>query len=117
MVSYNKREKEIKESEPTPSEKEVVKEAEKEVLYVASSPGKPLIPFAQVLVKAKMEGQLKKFVEQLKKININVPFTEALTQIPSYAKFLKEIISNKGILEDREIMAMVVNNSVVIGDS
>lgn len=64
-----------------------------------------------------MEGQLKKIVEQLKKININVPFTEALTQIPSYAKFLKEIISNKRILENHEIMAMVVNNSVVIGDS
>lgn len=117
MVSYNKREKEVEESESTSSEKEVAKEVEKEALYVASSPYKPPIPFPQVLVKAKMEGQLKKFMEQLKKININVPFTEALTQIPSYAKFLKEIISNKRILEDHEIMVMVVNNSVVIGDS
>jgi len=31
----------------------------------------------------------------LNKLYINVPFTEVLSQMPSYAKFLKEIISKK----------------------
>lgn len=43
-----------------------------------------------------------------------MPFTEALTQKPSYAKFLKEIISNKRKLEDHETVAMTLDSSVVI---
>ena len=30
-----------------------------------------------------------------KKIEINIPFIEALTQIPHYAKFTKDILSKK----------------------
>lgn len=41
-------------------------------------------------------------------------FTKALTQIPSYAKFLEKTLSNKGKLEDHEIVAMTLDNSVVI---
>ena len=30
-----------------------------------------------------------------KKIEINIPFSEALAQMPNYAKFLKDIMSKK----------------------
>ena len=30
-----------------------------------------------------------------KKIKINIPFIEALSQMPNYAKFLKDIMSKK----------------------
>ena len=30
-----------------------------------------------------------------KKIEINIPFSEALTQMPQYAKFMKDILSRK----------------------
>lgn len=43
-----------------------------------------------------------------------MPFFEALTQMPSYAKLLKETLSNKRLLEDHEIMAMTLDSSVVI---
>lgn len=65
-------------------------------------------------MKDKVGSQLKKFVELLKNIHFNDPFTEALTQIPSYDKFLKEIIYNKRKLEGRETMAMTLDISVVI---
>jgi len=39
--------------------------------------------------------QFGKLLEVLKKLHINIPFTHALSQMPSYAKFLKEILSNK----------------------
>jgi len=39
----------------------------------------------------------------LKKLHINIPFAEALAQMPKYVKFLKEILRNKSKLEDHEI--------------
>ena len=39
---------------------------------------KPPIPFPQRLHKSKMEGQFSKFLNMLKKIEINIPFAEAL---------------------------------------
>ncbi|XP_050920545.1 uncharacterized protein LOC127138196 [Lathyrus oleraceus] len=98
----------------TRSGKEVVEEVEKESPYVVPPPYKLIVPFPQRLVKSKVEAQFKKFVELLKNIHPSVPFTEALTQMPSYAKFLKEILSNKRNPEDNEIVAMTIDISVVI---
>ena len=54
-----------------------------------------VVPFPQRLQKAKIEEQFSRFLEVLKKIKINLPFPEALIQMPNYAKFLKEILSKK----------------------
>lgn len=53
-------------------------------------------------------------MEFLKKIHLNVPFTDALTQMSSYAKFFKEILSNKRKLEDHETVVMNLDSSVMI---
>ena len=42
-----------------------------------------------------MEEQFSRFLDVFKKIEINLPFAEALTQMPNYAKFLKDILSKK----------------------
>lgn len=47
----------------------------------------------------------------LKKLYTNVPLTEALSQIPTYGMFLKEILSNKR--EDNETLEMVVDSSTI----
>ncbi|KAJ9180886.1 hypothetical protein P3X46_009075 [Hevea brasiliensis] len=65
-------------------------------------PYQPPLPFPQRFQKAKMDKQFGKFLEVLQKLYINIPFTEALSQMPSYAKFLKEILSNERKLEDYE---------------
>lgn len=93
---------------------EVVEEVEKETPYVSSSPYKPVVSFPWRLIEEKVEAQFEKFVELLKNIHLNVPFTEALIQMPSYAKFLKYIISNKRKLEDHETMFMTSDSSDVI---
>ncbi|GJU98446.1 hypothetical protein Tco_1327717 [Tanacetum coccineum] len=49
----------------------------------------PPIPFPRRLRKEKEETQQKKFLENLKQLHINLPFIEALAQMPKYAKFIK----------------------------
>ena len=42
-----------------------------------------------------MEEQFSRFLDVFKKIEINIPFAKALTQMPNYAKFFKHILSKK----------------------
>ena len=39
----------------------------------------------------------KKFVKVLQGLNINIPFTDALREMPAYSRYLKEILSKKGL--------------------
>ena len=56
---------------------------------------KPQVPFPQRLQKVKLEEQISRFLNMFKKIEVNIPFLEALTQMPHYAKFMKDILSRK----------------------
>lgn len=82
--------------------------------YVPPKPYQPPVPFPQRLAKAKLDKQFGKFLEVLKKLYINVPFTEALQQMPTYAKFLKDILPNKRKLEEYEIVALTEECSALI---
>ena len=55
----------------------------------------PVVPFPQRLQKETMEEQFSRFLDMFKKIEINIPFAEALAQMPNYANFLKDILSKK----------------------
>ncbi|XP_022883519.1 uncharacterized protein LOC111400336 [Olea europaea var. sylvestris] len=68
----------------------------------------PPIPFPQRLQKH------KKFLDVFKKLHINIPFAEALAQMPSYAKFMKDILSNKRKLEDNEIVMLTEEYSTIL---
>ena len=46
--------------------------------------------------------KLGKFMEVFQKIHINIPFVEALEQMPGYVKFMKDILFKKGKLGDYE---------------
>jgi len=81
---------------------------------IVPTPYKPRIPFPQRLVKSNMDAQFKKYVDMLKKIYINVPFTEALSQMPLYAKFLKDVLSKKRKIEDNETIDLTRECSAVI---
>ena len=43
----------------------------------------PAVPFPQRLQKAKKEEQFSKFLEMFKKIEINIPFANAINQMPN----------------------------------
>ncbi|XP_062119374.1 uncharacterized protein LOC133833134 [Humulus lupulus] len=62
-------------------------------------------PYPQRLRKNNMDKQFTKFLEVLKKLHINIPFAEALEKMPSYVKFMKDILSKKRKMEDFEIVA------------
>ncbi|XP_058758400.1 uncharacterized protein LOC131631644 [Vicia villosa] len=76
------------------------KQSKLEVENRTPQPYKPPIPFPQRLKNTKTENQFQKFIKVIEKLHIEIPFTEAITQIPSYAKFLKDIFSNKRRLDD-----------------
>ena len=52
-------------------------------------PYKPKVPFPARLKQHALDKQFAKFLEVFKKLHINIPFVDALAQMPSYAKFLK----------------------------
>ena len=53
-------------------------------------------------------------MQQFKKVQINIPLLEAIKQIPSYAKFLKDICTNKRRFEAHEKVMLFDNVSVVL---
>ncbi|GJT51261.1 retrovirus-related pol polyprotein from transposon TNT 1-94 [Tanacetum coccineum] len=66
----------------------------------AIKPQQPPVPFPNRLIKEKEEAQQRKFLENLKQLHINIPFIEALVQMPKYAKYLKSLLTNKLRLEE-----------------
>ena len=51
----------------------------------------PPIPFPQRLKQSKLDFMFAKFLNMFRKLKINIPFAEALAQMPHYAKFMKDI--------------------------
>ena len=74
----------------------------------------PLVPFPQTLQKEKLEEQFSRFLNMFKKIEINIPFSEALNQMPQYAKFMKEILSKKRKITEEGIVSLTPACSAVI---
>ena len=52
-----------------------------------------------------------------KKIEINIPFPKALTQMPHYAKFMKDILSKKRKIVEEGIVSLTATYSAVIQKS
>ena len=58
-------------------------------------PYNPPVPYPQRLLKAKEKQKYGKFLETIKQFHINISFLEAITDMPSYAQFLKDLLSIK----------------------
>ena len=52
-----------------------------------------------------------------KKIEINIPFFEALTKMPHYAKFMKDILSRKRKIAEEGVVSLTATYSAVIQKS
>ena len=76
----------------------------------------PTIPilYPQRLKKSKLDKKFTKFLEMFKKLHINIPFADALEQMPSYMKFMKEILSKKRRLSDFEIVNLTEECSAIL---
>ncbi|XP_068498131.1 uncharacterized protein [Phaseolus vulgaris] len=53
----------------------------------------------------------------LKRLQINIPLTQALEQMPTYAKFMKELLTKKRKLDDQEIVELEAGCSAIIQKS
>ena len=72
------------------------------------------VPFPQRLQKSKREEQFSKFLDIFKKIEINIPFAEVISQMPLYAKFLKEILSKIRKIAEEGIVNLTATCSAII---
>ncbi|XP_024963120.1 uncharacterized protein LOC112503288 [Cynara cardunculus var. scolymus] len=73
------------------------------------------VPFPQRLRNQKEELHFKKFLEVFKALHINIPLVKAIEQMPSYAKFLKDILSKKKKLTEYETVALTEGCGKEIG--
>ena len=62
----------------------------------------------------KMNQNFQNFLNTFRKLTINIPFAEALEQMPSYAKFMKQVLSKKKRLEEFETVALNEECSAVL---
>ena len=76
----------------------------------------PIIPilYPQRLKKGKLEKQFAKFLDVFKKLHINIPFLEALENMPSYVKFMKKILVSKKKLEEYGTIALTEECSAIL---
>ncbi|CAM8960548.1 unnamed protein product [Rhodiola kirilowii] len=102
--------KENLEDEPQAPAKEEKKDEEPILMrkYV------PMVPFPQRLNKSKLDAHFQRFVEMLKKLYVTLPFHEVITQNPTYAKFLKDIVSNRRVIEESSMVALNAECSAIV---
>ena len=51
-----------------------------------------------------------------KKLHMNMPFVDALAQMPKYTKFLKDILANERKLEEHETVMLTEECSAFISN-
>ncbi|KAK8913958.1 hypothetical protein KSP39_PZI023509 [Platanthera zijinensis] len=57
-------------------------------------------PYPSELNRQRQDDQYSRFLEIFKQIHINLPFHEAISQMPKYTKYLKDLLTNKKKLEN-----------------
>ncbi|XP_048421216.1 uncharacterized protein LOC125468801 [Pyrus x bretschneideri] len=74
----------------------------------------PSIPYPQRLQKAKKDQHFSDIFELFKKVHINIPLLDAVKQIPSYAKFLKDVFTKKRRFAKHETVMLSEECSAVL---
>ncbi|KAL5549750.1 hypothetical protein UlMin_004981 [Ulmus minor] len=77
-------------------------------------PSSNAVPFPQRLWKQNLDKQFSKFIDIFKSLHINLPFVDILEKMPKYAKFLKEVLSNKRRLEANEKVMLTEECSAIL---
>ncbi|KAH6834145.1 hypothetical protein C2S53_018002 [Perilla frutescens var. hirtella] len=113
--------------EPKLTEHALEKEKEGELSTDEHTPDKSEVNYPiSISVKANMltfpsrvdrkfkEDKEKQILEVFRKVEINIPLLDAIKQIPRYAKFLKDLCSNKRKLKGNEKVIIGENVSAII---
>ena len=60
------------------------------------------------------QKRFAKFLNTFKKLELNISFAEALIEMPTYAKYLKDIITNKRRWDDNQTVELTETCSSII---
>ena len=90
------------------------KEQRKTELKSPSRDDTLIVPYPQRLKRNKLDNQFGKLIEIFKKLHINIPFVDALEQMPSYVKFMKNILENKRKLSDYGTVSLSKECSAIL---
>ncbi|KAJ1279158.1 hypothetical protein BS78_04G133700 [Paspalum vaginatum] len=99
------------EKEDQVAESQPVKEAPKSAAHEFCDT--TVLPFPQWQKKTTVDDQFGKFVEVIKKLYVNIPLLDAM-QVPTYAKYLKDILNNKKLLPSTEVVHLTEECSAAI---
>jgi len=75
------------------------------------------VPFPQRFIPSKKMADValeKEILKTFRKVEVNIPLLDAIKQIPKYAKFLKELCTNKRKLKGNERVSLSKNVSALI---
>src|SRR6185312_3575849 len=72
------------------------------------------LPFPNRQLKSKFDKQFGKFLEVVKNLQVTVPFTDLITQVPAYAKFMKDILTRKRAFDEVEIVTFTEECSALL---
>ena len=110
----NKGEGILENAESPEKERKKEQQQEEERSKKKSQNSKLAVPFPQRLQKSMIEEQFAKFLKTFQKLEISMPFTEVVTQMPLYDKFLKEILSKKRRFAEEGVVNLTTSCSEVI---
>ncbi|XP_070050149.1 uncharacterized protein [Nicotiana tomentosiformis] len=86
------------------------------VVQTAKAPlPKPPPPYPQRFAKQNGENQFKKFIQMMKSLSINVSLVEALEKMLGYAKFMKDLVMKKRLMNFETIKVTHQSYRLVFG--
>src|ERR1051325_7340822 len=110
VLVENEKENGVVEKEKVEEKKKKMKKGkEKEVTYPLRS-----LPYPHLPSKKDDAKHYARFMDIFKQLQINIPFTEALEQMPKYAKFMKDILTKKKRYTDQETIMVDASCSAII---
>ncbi|XP_020237836.1 uncharacterized protein LOC109817051 [Cajanus cajan] len=75
------------------------------------------LPYSHAPSKKNKERQFARFLDIIKRLQINIPFVEALEQMSSYARFMKVLLTKKRKLSEDETVELEAGCSAIIQKS
>ena len=73
------------------------------------------LPFPEWIRKPVADKQFGKFIEVIKKLYVNIPLLDAM-QVPTYAKYIMDILGNKRNLPTTKVVQLTEECSTAILD-
>ncbi|KAL5578566.1 hypothetical protein UlMin_020265 [Ulmus minor] len=72
------------------------------------------LPFPNRFIDSKKEESENEMFDMFRKVHVNIPLLDAIRQVPHYAKFLKELCTNKHKLKGNERVSVGENVSAIL---